>query len=47
MVSMDSVVISGGAGVLGCSGVLGVVLNDSSELNVVTGAAGDIDHDCW
>ena len=39
--------ISGGAGFPGCSRVLGAVSNDSSELNMVTGAAGDIDHDCW
>ena len=40
-------VISGGAGFPGCSGVLGAVLNDSSELNMVIGTAGDVDHDCW
>ena len=40
-------VISGGAGLPGCSGVLGVVLNDSLELNVVIGAAGDVDCNCW
>ena len=33
----------GGAG---HSGVLGAVVNDSSELNVVIGAVGDVDHDC-
>ena len=46
MVLIGSVVISGGAGFLGHSRVLGAVSNDSSELNVVIGAAGDVDHDC-
>ena len=43
---MDSVVISGGARFPGHSGVLGVVVNDSSELNMVIGVAGNIDRDC-
>ena len=43
---MDSVVISGGAGFSGHSRVLGAVVNDSSELNVVIGAVGDVDLDC-
>ena len=43
---MDSVVISGGAGFSGHSRVLGAVVNNSSELNVVTGVAGDVDRDC-
>ena len=43
---MDSVVICSGAGLLGHSGVLGAVLNNSSELNVVIRAAGDVNHNC-
>ena len=36
---------SGGSSVggAGCSGELGAVVSDSSELNVVT---GDVNHDC-
>ena len=33
----------GGAG---CSGVLGAVINNSLELNMVTGVASDINCDC-
>ena len=40
-------VTSGGARFPGHSGVLGAVINDSSELNMVIGVAGDVDHDCW
>ena len=38
---------SGGSSVggTGCSGELGAVVNDSSELSMVIGAAGDVDHD--
>ena len=39
-------VTSGGARFPGHSGVLGAVLKDSSELKVVIGAAGDVNHDC-
>ena len=44
--STDSVVISGGAGFPGHSGVLGAVVNVPSELNMVIGAAGDVDLNC-
>ena len=27
--------------------MLGAVVNDSSELNMVIGAVGDVDLDCW
>ena len=27
--------------------ILVQILNDSSELNMVIGTAGDVDHDCW
>ena len=47
MVSINLVVISSGAGFSGRSGVLGVVINDSLELNVVIRAVGDVDLDCW
>ena len=46
VVSMDLVVTSRGAGFLGCSRVLGAVINDFSELNMVIRAAGDVNHDC-
>ena len=46
MVSINLVVISGGAGFPGCSGVLGAVVNVSSELNMVIRAVGDVDLDC-
>ena len=45
-VLIDLVITSGGAGLLRHSAVLGAVLKDSSELNLVIGAAGDIDCDC-
>ena len=44
--SIDSVVMSGGAGFLGHSRVLGAVVNNSLELNVVIRAMGDVDLDC-
>ena len=47
MVSINSVVISGGAGFPGHSGVLGAVVNISLELNMVIGAAGDVNLNCW
>ena len=39
---------SGGSlvGGAGCSRELGAVMNNSLELNMVIGAAGDVDHDC-
>ena len=30
-----------------CSGLLGAIMNDSSELNMVIRAVGDVNHDCW
>ena len=43
---VDLVITSGGAGFLGHSRVPGAVVNDSSKLNVVIRATGNVDLNC-
>ena len=45
---MDGGIGSGGGTLVGagCSRELGAVMNNSSELNMVIRAAGDVDRDC-